>query len=329
MNSFQQVEYVVVKWFSTFNVRKSSKRLPGKHDVFQFPWYLGPISAVLENLQVVFCKSTFLWSLCMWNVGPCVEIAKFLLTCSMWLCGSENLRLQPLIISATSAISTIFDSELCDSAPDALRLKSLLNWDRASNLFEKCFQTVSVLKIKCQSGAACTLHQEMKFASCFLFEIFNHWNSKRLFFCKCKNFQTSVEVKGVLCSGRRRCTAVPHGGWFRGAEPTAQQQQRSPRSFACRKASGTSRTRLGLLGDSNLEFGSIFIGFCVKLEVSTFCFQLLGLLPDLHCCLGQDIEVATGFWQDTLYQLVRWCMALPYWPLLLQDFWLVQSGHQR
>lgn len=140
-----------------------------------------------------------------------------------------------------------------------------------------------------------------------------------------KTSQTSVKVKGVLCSGRRRCTDVPFlGCWFRGAEPAQQQQRspRSPRSLACRKASGTSRTRLVFCGDSNLEFG-------VKLEVSTFCFPLLGLLPDLHYCLGQDIEVATGFWQDTLYQLVRWCMALPYWPLLLQDFWLVPSGHQR
>lgn len=190
MNSFQQVEYVVVKWFSTFNVRKSSKRLPGKHDVFQFPWYLGPISAVLENLQVVFCKSTFLWSFCMWNVGPCVEIAKYLLTCSMWLCGSENLRLQPLIISATSAISTI-DSELCDSAPDALRLKSLLYWNRASNLIEQFFQTVSILKIKCQSDLHpidCTIYVCTLSTHCFFWnlQLFNHWNSKHLFFCKCQ-----------------------------------------------------------------------------------------------------------------------------------------------
>ena len=327
MNSFQQVEYVVVKWFSTFNVRKSSKKLPGKHDVFQ---YLGPISAVLDNLQTVFCKSTFLWSLCMWNVGPCVEIAKFLLTCSMWLCGSENLRLQPLIISATSAISTIFDSELCDSAPDALRLKSLLYWNRASNLIEKFFQTVSVLKMKCQSDLHpidCTM--SVRYQRIAFFEIFNSSTLETRnisFFCECQNSQASVEVKGVLCSGRHRCTDVPHlRSWIRGAEPTAQQQQRSPRSprsLACRKASGTSRTRLVFCGDSNLEFG-------VKLEVSTFCFPLLGLLPDLHYCLGQDIEVATGFWQDTLYQLVRWCMALPYWPLLLQDFSLVPSGHQR
>ena len=82
-------------------------------------------------------------------------------------------------------------------------------------------------------------------------------------------------------------------------------------------------------GGFQLGIWQHFMRFCVKLEVSTFCFPLLGLLPDLHCCLGQDIEVATGFWQDTLYQLVRWCMALPYWPLLLQDFWLVPSGHQR
>lgn len=145
--------------FSTFNVRKSSKRLRGKHDVFQFSMLFGAyFRSSGKFASCILQINVFLVSLhvkCRTMCWDC-KVSPDLLNVA-WLCGSENLRLQPLIISATSAISTIFDSELCDSAPDALQLKSLSYWNRASNLFEKSFQTVSILKIKCQSGTTCTL----------------------------------------------------------------------------------------------------------------------------------------------------------------------------
>lgn len=250
MNSFQKVEYVFVKWLSRHSTWGNLQKDCGENMTFSsFPCYLGLISEVLENLQVVFCKSTFFWSLCMWNVGLCVEIAKFLLTCSMWL-GYVAQR-----ISDFNRWSSQRPQRFQRSSTQnyATRLLMRCNWSHfhtetehltcLKNLFRPCqFWRLNVSRERPALYRVCfrnTKRWSLHLVFFWNLQLFNHWNSKHLIFWV---QNSNVEVKGVLCSGRRRCTDVPHlGCWIRGAEPAQQSLgSRKARRIA---ASGTSRTR--------------------------------------------------------------------------------------